>query len=641
VGFDLNPLAVVAARTNYLIALGDLLKARGTADIDLPVYQADSILAPSQATDLFDSDTYPLKTAVGVFRIPSVFAAQERMDILANLLDEGVEATETDDSFLKKVTSRAHLNTDEQLRAGPKLASLYRQLCELHDSGLDGVWTRIIKNAFAPVFLEPCHYVVGNPPWVNWENLPDEYRSDTKPVWEHYGLFPHRGMDTILGKGKKDISSLMTYVAADKYLRRGGRLGFVLSQSLFKTSGAGQGFRRFMLPGDIPLGPIAVEDMVALKPFEGPANRTVVAIFAKGHMVRYPVPYQVWRKRGSGRGKALGFDTPYEEVTKEKITFSAWNATPVRDTDATSSWITAPPTVLAALRTLLTPSQYKAHEGVNSGGATGVFWLEVIGQRRDGHVVVANLTETAKRRVASVQTTIEPDLLYPLLRQKDISRWSAFTSSSILMTQDPKTRRGLDREILQHKFPRTWAYLNGFEKELRSRKALARYFSGRDEFWSMFDVGTYSFAPIKVVWPNMASEVSAAVVTTVDGKPILPQHIVSLLACDSLDEAHYCCAILNSAPFNLAVQSYSQRGGKSFGTPHILDYVNLPSFAPNNAIHQDLSALSRHAHALVAGERDSELADVDEQVNARAAELWGISKAQLAQVTTALSTLAS
>jgi len=29
VGFDLNPLAVIASRTNYLIALGDMLRERG------------------------------------------------------------------------------------------------------------------------------------------------------------------------------------------------------------------------------------------------------------------------------------------------------------------------------------------------------------------------------------------------------------------------------------------------------------------------------------------------------------------------------------------------------------------------------------------------------------------------------------
>ena len=73
VGIDLNPLAVIAARTNYLLALGDLVKAR-KGEIDIPVYQADSVLTPSRGTNLFEGDVYPLKTSAGVFRIPALFA---------------------------------------------------------------------------------------------------------------------------------------------------------------------------------------------------------------------------------------------------------------------------------------------------------------------------------------------------------------------------------------------------------------------------------------------------------------------------------------------------------------------------------------------------------------------------------------
>jgi hypothetical protein len=45
VGFDINPLAVLASRTNYLIAIRDLLKFSG--EIELPVYLADSVSTPT------------------------------------------------------------------------------------------------------------------------------------------------------------------------------------------------------------------------------------------------------------------------------------------------------------------------------------------------------------------------------------------------------------------------------------------------------------------------------------------------------------------------------------------------------------------------------------------------------------------
>jgi hypothetical protein len=101
-------------------------------------------------------------------------------------------------------------------------------------------------------------------------------------------------MDTILGKGKKDISMLMTFTVMDGLLRAGGKLGFIITQSVFKTAGSGQGFRRFRIPQPnnqfVPLKVLHVDDMVALQPFEGASNRTAVMVLKKGEPTAYPVP---------------------------------------------------------------------------------------------------------------------------------------------------------------------------------------------------------------------------------------------------------------------------------------------------------------------------------------------------------------
>jgi hypothetical protein len=57
VGFDINPLAVLTARVNYLLAIADLLPF-GRDNIVLPVYLADSIRTPAQGEGLFQHDAY-------------------------------------------------------------------------------------------------------------------------------------------------------------------------------------------------------------------------------------------------------------------------------------------------------------------------------------------------------------------------------------------------------------------------------------------------------------------------------------------------------------------------------------------------------------------------------------------------------
>ena len=624
VGFDLNPLAVIAARTNYLLALGDLLKAR-KGDIDIPVYQCDSVLTPSQGTDLFTDGVYPLKTSVGEFRVPAAFAERERMDVLTNVLDESVESGVGKDAFLRRLRDAADLAAKEMGEAEEELVKLFQQLKELHDQGLNGVWARIIKNAFAPLFLEPCHYIVGNPPWVNWESLPDDYRRSTMPLWEHYGLFPKResGMATILGAAKYDFSSLMTYVALDKYLHRQGKLGFVLTQTLFKTAGAAQGFRRFELPDGTPVGPFLVEDMVELKPFEGATNRTTVAIIGKGHRVRYPVAYSYWLKRTRGQG--IDFDTPYQTVTSELVTFRRWHAEPVDGDDPTSAWLTEHRSVLRALRHVCGSSGYQARKGITCS-ANSVFWIEEVGARPGGALLVANVTENAKRKVESVQAAVEQELVYPLLRGKDVNRWIASPEISVIMTHKPGMRlKAIPEGEMQRDYPKTWSYLKRFETTLRKSGIYRRFFKESDPFYSLFNVGDYTFARAKVVWREVSNDLQCAVVGACGKRPIIPDHTLTMLDTASLTEAHYVCALLNSAPARLVVRSYIAL----HPSPHVLSNIAVPEFSAKDRLHRELATLSEKAHR-AAGRGDlAEVTRIEGQVDQLAARVWELSPTEL------------
>ena len=520
-------------------------------------------------------------------------------------------------------------------------------MLELHRRGMNGLWARLLKNNFAPLAVGQFDYIVGNPPWVNWENLPDGYRQAIKPIWERYGLFPHGGMDTILGKGKKDISMLMTFTAMDGLLKVGGKLGFVITQSLLKTSGAGQGFRRFQIPQGqgkaTPLRVVHVDDMVSLNPFEGASNRTAVMVLEKGKPTRYPVAYTLWRKT---KGARFTYDSTLDEVeaATKRLHFKA---EPVDPNDPTSPWLTARPKALKAVRKVLGKSDYKAHEGVNTGGANAVYWVDIY-KRPDGLVVVRNITEGAKVKVGEVTEPIKPDLLYPLLRGRDVQRWNAQPSAWILMVQDPEERQGYDEEWLQKNYPSTYDYLERFEEVLRERAAFKRYFTRKDKngrivetgpFYSMFDVGTYTFAPWKVVWTRLA-RIEAAVIGLHEDKPIVPQETVTLVDCSSAEEAHYICTLVNSSPFQFAAVSYSQEGGKSMGSMHVLENIRIPRFDPQDAVHCRLAESSRAAHQAARREDAAELARIEAEIDRQAAQLWGLSEDELCEIQQSLRELA-
>lgn len=651
VGIDLNPLAVTAARVNYLLAIADLLPYR-RREVEIPVYLADSILTPARG-NLFEQDRRILETVVGPLAVPEVIDTRAEMERLTALLEEYVAGDFATQSFLARC-QREIPDVAQAAGAEAVLAELYEKLRDLHRRGLDGIWARVLKNAFMPLYLEPFDYVVGNPPWINWESLPQGYRERTKVLWASYGLFVHGGMETILGQGKKDLSTLMTYVAADRYLKEGGKLAFVITQSVWKTAGAGQGFRRFRLGQDrAPLQVLHVDDLSSLQVFEGASTRTSVFVVRKGAPTRYPVSYTYWKK--TARGQGLDYDSTLDEILAqtERLRFYA---TPVDPNDPTSAWLTARRKAISAVRKVLGPSEYQARAGVCTW-ANSVYWLEIVVRRPDGLLVVRNVTEGAKREVEAVTADLEPDLVYPLLRGRDVQRWQAQPSLHILMVQDPKKRRGLDESLVQQHYPKTWTYLKRFEEVLRERSGFKRYFTrtqGRQAvetgpFYSMFNVGDYTFATWKVAWTRVGNDIQAACVGSVSvfgvEKPIIPLETATMVAFDSREEAYYFCGYVNSSLFRLSVKSYSVHGTGGFASPHILTNIRVPTFESSNPLHTSIAQLSQRAHALApaayAGDEAArdQLQQVEAEIDRAAARLWGLTDEELQEIQASLREL--
>jgi hypothetical protein len=633
VGFDLNPLAVISARTNYLLALGDLLQHR-KGEISIPVYLCDSIMTPQEGQDMFTKGILRFNTAVGPLALPRSLIDARFIDPLANFLEEAVKLNLNREQFIKVLTEKFPLISGRDDRDIDIVCQLYDKLLGFEQQGINGIWARIIKNAFGPLFNNEFDYIAGNPPWVNWESLPEEYRRDSKPLWEMHGLFPHSGMDTILGKGKKDISMLMTYVAIDKYLKKDGKLGFLITQSVFKTAGAGQGFRRFRLGDGKPMQVLHVDDMMELQPFEGASNRTAVVILQKGRPTKYPMPsYLYWRK--TSKGKSIATTSKFEDVLQmtERKQFAAQ---PVDESDLTSPWLTARPKAIKSVKKVLGQSDYVAHAGCYSGGANGVYWLDIIDKRPDGLVLVANITEGAKRQVESVQTAIEPNLLYPLLRGRDVRRWQAKPSAYILMVQDPGKRQGISEDEMKISYPKTYQYLKRFEGVLRERAAYKRYFRSDAPFYSMFDVGDYTFAPYKVVWTRVDIDIRGAVIESSEvfgtKEVIVPIETAVLVSFSELAETHYFCAMLNSSPWRFVITSTAVHGTGGFGSPNVLRKARIPKFDAKDRVHKELSGLSKNVHCEVTVGDEAGVVELEQRIDELAAQIWGLTNEELKEI---------
>lgn len=310
-GFDLNPLAVIAARTNYLFALGDLVEE--LQSFEIPIYLADSVLWPERRGQLVLSqqgESVSISTSVQTFFVPKIwvkdkgFLIRFAAPLVEKMAKENYSPAEALERFRKEgLVFPPHESI---------VSNFYSDILELEKQGKNGIWARFLKNAFAPMMAGKFDFVVGNPPWIRWGYLSQEYRRATLSLWQNYGLFSLKGHAARLGGGEKDFSMLFTYAAIDYYLKDKAKLGFLITQEVFKSKGAGEGFRRFRLGSQKYFRVLKAHDLVAVQPFEGAANKTALIIAKKDEITSYPVPYTVWSRR-KGVGK-IPTDAVLEEV---------------------------------------------------------------------------------------------------------------------------------------------------------------------------------------------------------------------------------------------------------------------------------------------------------------------------------------
>jgi hypothetical protein len=622
IGFDLNPLAVMAARTNYLIAIRDMV---GHMDgVEIPIYLCDAIMTPSEHGGLFAGaldKARDLKTAAGTFIIPTEVAqTQTHMARYAEVLEACVRSKYTADEFVARCQ-------EEQLFVHEKLlhTELFNQLVKLDAESRNGVWARIIKNAFAPLFTPQVDFIVGNPPWVNWESLPDMYRKSTAALWTDYGLFRQKGYKAKLGGAKDDISILMTYVCHDAYLKHSGKLGFVITQSVFKTKGGGEGFRgfRYIRPGsaETHLSPLEVEDLSKLQPFEGATNRTSIFTAGKSESpVSYPVPFTLWNKH---KRAAIAQDSSLKEVLS-KVDRLQLLATPVEKNDLRSPWITASAPVLKVLSKLRGQGHHHSRKGVYCP-TNAIYWIDKWQKGPGKTIIISNLSDTGKKKLNKVTTAVESTFVHDLIRGKDVARWVWKSETKIILPQDPDhPASAVPVDTLKVKFPKTFAFFKKFEKDIRACALLGQFFNPKtDPFYSSYNVGGYTYSPFKVVWKEICQEIESVVIEDPDRSKI-PDHKLVMVAFDRAEPAYFLSGLLNSIPLGLFVRSYAVQTSIS---GHIFDYVAFPDFNSSDVLHRKISSLALRCHKACSD--NEKLAVLEEQLEEAVALALGIPPANL------------
>ncbi|MCI6998694.1 MAG: N-6 DNA methylase [Eubacterium sp.] len=523
-GVDINPLAVLTAKTNYLLSVIDMIDDKTL--IEIPVYNTDIVRMDDVITELSEQDFLNC--------INPVTAIRYSME-----LDR------------KKVIN-----------------------------------------------MDKADVIVGNPPWVNWEYMPEKYRKGTQHLWVDYQLFNARGRD--LSFSKEDISVLITYVVIDKLLKFDGILAFVIRQGVFKSAQNGVGFRKFKVRDIYGLQVLQVDDLSKIKAFDNATNSTALLYLKKGHETSYPVPYVLWEKRNDVKKTSFNAYSELREV-KSQIVQIKQMAMPAVEDDITSIWMTANEEDLTRMKKVLGSNDYRARTGVFTGGANAVYWLN-ISSSANTDIEVTNITERAKRKAEQITTIIENEHVYPMLKGSNVKKWKTTYDTYLLCPHTAETKMWpVSQKNLIESCPKTHAYLEHFRDDLNGRKGFAGWEKEiqKKEFHAILRIGEYTFSKYKVIWKYIASEFVCAVISSVNdkflgNKAIIPNEKIMYISTDDEMEAYYICGILSSTLIANCVKSYMNPTSIS---AHVLNKLNIPEFDCNNPDHITIATACKEGHA--------------------------------------------
>lgn len=335
--------------------------------------------------------------------------------------------------------------------------------------------------------------LIGNPPWVNFSDLPSDYKTRIKPFFLAEDLVPDR-QQLLLGSSRIDIAALVLKIVLGQLLKKNGVGYFYLPLSLFFGDGAHNGFRNYNA-NQRDFAVDTVYEFTSTQVFEGVGTSYGCAKFRCDTRQTFPVTY-------------------FRELNNEWIEHTA-----VPFNNTTDPWrivrdlneLDTGTTVDLNLSPAQTPRQ-----GVNTCGANSVF----IFQDKPSHLPEA--------------------FLYPLATKEIWRQGASHPHKWILLPYHRQTGKPLTHhQIEQHL--RLKEYLHTAEETLRSRKGtLLRRAVDRGYWWALLGVGTYSFAPFKVMWEAYGrSRFNPVVLSCVDGQAWQGnQSMHAFIPCWSEDAAH-------------------------------------------------------------------------------------------------------
>ena len=612
VGFDIDALAILTAKTNYLIALAasDLLAYKGGEEIEIPIYMTNSVVTVEERKDKAFVVIEPTPVAVEVVRIP--VAVEEVKEFLLPLkLVKSAELT----AFLSDIGSLLDRNLpvnslevlevlkkrtgicegEDERRAWVKLlAEFYGNLLKLKGRGLDTIWVPIIKSYIVSTMFERMFdYVVGNPPWIAYRYIMNpEYQSIVKSmIAGTYGLVLDEHLMTHM-----EMATLFFVRALDLYLRDGGLIGFVMPRAIFSAD-QHNNFRTGRV-SKVEYRITEIIDCEGVEPLFYVPTCAVIAV--KGGETTYPV------KALTINGKLPEDKHKILPLAKARKLLKIEVGNLYLNSIATRTWLDYKQVNIRASRSY--------YYNLFKQGATIVpqtcWFVDVVDVQQDFAVIQTSKRVEVRGKVSRKmpELPVEKRFIYGVFTSAEILPFCHLPPNIAVLPIIPEGSRYSvlkKEEALRKGYTKLAQWLGEAERvwgEVRGEKekkmTVYEWLDYQQKLSTQNPRARY-----KVVYLRSGTNLAAAVI---DVEKVLRENMLlngviveSTLyryETDNIDEAYYLAVVLNSSVLDQLIKPMQSKG--EYGERDIhkkpLEFP-IPKYNPDNEVHRRLAELGRKA----------------------------------------------
>jgi len=596
-GIDLNPVAVLTARVNYFINIAHLMTSQ--EELEIPVYLGDSSYVPKKCVyDNVNCLEYTINTLVkpidiiipcSMVKNTSEFSkVMTSIELNIRALDESsvyskLEALVNCSDLTEKIKEQIHL--------------LSSTLVDLERRDWDGIWARIITNYLTTANLGKYDVIVGNPPWVDWKNLPSGYRDRIKGLCISRQLFSG---DRVTGGINLNICALITNVVAENWLSNAGILGFLMPEPLLFQQSY-EGFRNLFLSNGTKLYFKKITNWTeAGNPFK-PVTQKFLTFYISKSFSDYKngidVDWLILKNRKT-------YDNKEKLNISEYFDFQKGIAATCHETKNYFSYISSREQ-LYDFMSIAGDSYYIGREGIEFyPQEMTIFRISGLPNTQLCTSLRNIQVKKSKYKVPQSIELLETEFLHPLIKGVDVTPFHIEEPELIVPFPYDKrnTRLPIAFNELAKRAPRLAAFYQRFKDLILAQTSYNERIIGKTgEFYSLARVGAYSFAKNHVVFRDN-TKWGAAVISDIETPwgglrhPLFQNHCVSI--CEDLegnyiteDEAHFICGIMN-AP---VTSEYILTSSDSRSFP-IRPRIFIPKYDSTNKLHLRIVELSKTAH---------------------------------------------